>query len=220
MKLSRPLMLVLVFASLAYSQETFKFGTPVPAEIKAGTNNVHSLELPAGKTVGIQVNQKGLDVIVRVYAPNKQKLAGVDAPTGEKGAETLWFITAQKGEYKIEIEPYDGKSGGPYEVVLLFIRSTIPQDRQVIESQKQLQNSYNNLADALETLNETGVIGTSPSSGSKAKSSGSKSRSNSGPVRASSAPAGATAECRDGTFSFSQNRRGTCSHHGGVRRWL
>lgn len=35
-----------------------------------------------------------------------------------------------------------------------------------------------------------------------------------------SAPAGATALCRDGTYSFSRNRRGTCSHHGGVARWL
>ena len=33
-------------------------------------------------------------------------------------------------------------------------------------------------------------------------------------------PAGATALCRDGTYSFSQNRRGTCSGHGGVARWL
>lgn len=31
---------------------------------------------------------------------------------------------------------------------------------------------------------------------------------------------GASAECRDGTCSFSQNRRGTCSHHGGVARWI
>lgn len=29
-------------------------------------------------------------------------------------------------------------------------------------------------------------------------------------------PAGASAQCRDGSFSFSQSRRGTCSHHGGV----
>lgn len=35
-----------------------------------------------------------------------------------------------------------------------------------------------------------------------------------------SAPAGATALCRDGTYSYSRNRRGTCSHHGGVARWL
>lgn len=33
-------------------------------------------------------------------------------------------------------------------------------------------------------------------------------------------PAGATAQCADGTYSFSQSRRGTCSHHGGVARWL
>ncbi|NBB65437.1 DUF3761 domain-containing protein [Pseudomonas sp. ODNR1LW] len=33
-------------------------------------------------------------------------------------------------------------------------------------------------------------------------------------------PAGATARCRDGTYSFSQSRRGTCSRHGGVSRWL
>jgi hypothetical protein len=31
---------------------------------------------------------------------------------------------------------------------------------------------------------------------------------------------GATAVCRDGTYSYSQSRRGTCSKHGGVARWL
>jgi len=33
-------------------------------------------------------------------------------------------------------------------------------------------------------------------------------------------PAGATALCGDGTYSFSQHRSGTCSHHGGVAKWL
>jgi hypothetical protein len=33
-------------------------------------------------------------------------------------------------------------------------------------------------------------------------------------------PAGASAQCRDGSYSFSQHRRGTCSHHGGVGVWL
>lgn len=33
-------------------------------------------------------------------------------------------------------------------------------------------------------------------------------------------PAGATAQCVDGTYSFSQSRSGTCSHHGGVASWL
>ena len=40
------------------------------------------------------------------------------------------------------------------------------------------------------------------------------------PYASSSAPAGATAQCGDGTYSFSQSRSGTCSHHGGVASWL
>lgn len=36
----------------------------------------------------------------------------------------------------------------------------------------------------------------------------------------SGAPVGATAVCRDGTYSFSAHRSGTCSHHGGVAKWL
>jgi hypothetical protein len=40
------------------------------------------------------------------------------------------------------------------------------------------------------------------------------------PRRSPSQPSGATAQCRDGTYSFSESRRGTCSHHGGVARWL
>lgn len=33
-------------------------------------------------------------------------------------------------------------------------------------------------------------------------------------------PAGASAQCRDGSYSFSRHRSGTCSRHGGVNRWL
>jgi hypothetical protein len=34
------------------------------------------------------------------------------------------------------------------------------------------------------------------------------------------APPGATARCRDGTYSYSQHHQGTCSYHGGVAVWL
>ncbi len=40
------------------------------------------------------------------------------------------------------------------------------------------------------------------------------------PAYSNTVPSGATAQCRDGSYSFSQHRQGTCSHHGGVARWL
>lgn len=40
------------------------------------------------------------------------------------------------------------------------------------------------------------------------------------PTHYDSPPAGASAQCKDGTYSFSQSRRGTCSGHEGVAQWL
>lgn len=40
------------------------------------------------------------------------------------------------------------------------------------------------------------------------------------PVFSETKPPGATARCRDGSYSFSQHRRGTCSGHRGVAEWF
>jgi len=39
------------------------------------------------------------------------------------------------------------------------------------------------------------------------------------PVHVLTPPTGWTARCRDGSYSFSEHHRGTCSRHGGVARW-
>jgi len=33
-------------------------------------------------------------------------------------------------------------------------------------------------------------------------------------------PQGVTAICEDGSYSYSEHRQGTCSHHGGVKQWI
>lgn len=40
------------------------------------------------------------------------------------------------------------------------------------------------------------------------------------PAYSNSTPSNASAICGDGTYSFSQHRQGTCSHHGGVDEWF
>ncbi|MEU3829288.1 DUF3761 domain-containing protein [Streptomyces sp. NPDC029080] len=61
--------------------------------------------------------------------------------------------------------------------------------------------------------------GSSSSTGGSG-SSGDESSSSSSSGDSQQAPAGATAQCNDGTYSYSAHRRGTCSHHGGVAVWL
>jgi len=39
-------------------------------------------------------------------------------------------------------------------------------------------------------------------------------------AKAKASSYGPMAQCRDGTYSYSKNHRGTCSWHGGVRVWF
>lgn len=41
-----------------------------------------------------------------------------------------------------------------------------------------------------------------------------------GPKGKPAAPTGATAKCKDGTYSHSKRPARTCAHHGGVAEWL
>jgi hypothetical protein len=73
----------------------------------------------------------------------------------------------------------------------------------------------------------TGSGRSSRSAGRESESSSDDYYTNSDGVRVhrpmpsdSGPPAGATAQCRDGSYSFSLHRSGTCSHHGGVAKWL
>ena len=58
-----------------------------------------------------------------------------------------------------------------------------------------------------------GTYGTKPVSSTSGGTSTSTSSS-------SSKSSNATAKCRDGSYSYSQHRSGTCSHHGGVAQWI
>jgi uncharacterized protein YraI len=88
---------------------------------------------------------------------------------------------------------YNNKVGYVYSAYLIN-----PQIRSAFSSTKEFNNSNSSIKYYIN------------SKGEKVQS----------PTYYSNPPAGATAECRDGTYSFSQSRRGTCSSHGGVKRWL
>lgn len=55
--------------------------------------------------------------------------------------------------------------------------------------------------------------------GDYVNSSGNCVQDPSAPQPGGGVPSGATAQCRDGDFSYSQHRAGTCSGHGGVSVW-
>ena len=75
------------------------------------------------------------------------------------------------------------------------------------------------LVNALNTCTNGGTpVSSNPTTSNPTTTSPTKT---SGPVVSETgAPKGSTAKCKDGTYSFSKTRSGTCSRHGGVLEWL
>ena len=75
------------------------------------------------------------------------------------------------------------------------------------------------IVNALNTCNNGGTpVSSNPTTSNPTTTTPTKT---SGPVVSETgAPAGATAQCKNGTYSFSKTRSGTCSRNGGVKEWL
>jgi hypothetical protein len=99
-----------------------------------------------------------------------------------------------------------------YSLVLTFVLLS-----QQVVSQTQSPSQLNpNAATASSTKPNQGKVNCT-NNGTYVNSKGQTVQR---PENCSAPPQGATAHCRDGTYSFSRSRRGTCSHHGGVGKWL
>ncbi len=59
-----------------------------------------------------------------------------------------------------------------------------------------------------------------PSSQPSMKSTHTPAPTTGGNKAANTDPTGATAQCKDGTYSHAKHHTGACSHHGGVAKWL
>lgn len=86
--------------------------------------------------------------------------------------------------------------------------------------------TYKQPQGTLRVLFKNGVVSEAKTDPTTAQTSNGKGYTNvdgnriPSPRKADAPPPGASAQCRDGSYSFSANRRGTCSRHGGVARWL
>jgi len=86
-----------------------------------------------------------------------------------------------------------------------------------VETSRSLTSDVTTLAPVTQVTTVGTYVAPSCTNGTYVNSAGNTVCS---PEASSSAPSGATAKCSDGTYSFSQSRSGTCSHHGGVAVWL
>jgi CHAT domain-containing protein/tetratricopeptide (TPR) repeat protein len=110
-----------------------KLGQAVERELRGGESHAYQIALVLGQYLHVVVEQKGIDVVVRLFAPDGKKLTEVDGPYGPLGTEPVYAITEMTGEYHLEVKALDEKAApGRYEIELEELRQSKAQDRDRI----------------------------------------------------------------------------------------
>ena len=122
--------------------------TPVERELRAGEIHSYMLPLRAGDFLQAAVDQRGIDVVIRVFAPNGNKLAEIDSPNGKNGIEPIALEANAAGTYKIEIASLDKNSPpGRYEIKIAEILSAEQYAKRLAEKRVKQQVIIKWLAD-------------------------------------------------------------------------
>jgi len=92
-------------------------GSRVVRSLHGGERQTFPLVLARDEFVNVVVDQQGIDVIVRVAAPDGLAMITVDGPNGRFGPERVAWIAPAAATYVLEIvSPSTAASEGRYEL--------------------------------------------------------------------------------------------------------
>ncbi|MEW6734815.1 MAG: tetratricopeptide repeat protein [Acidobacteriota bacterium] len=117
-------------------------------DLQRGQTHNYLINLKAGNYCQGVVEQKGIDVVVLIYAPDGEKIYEKDSPTGSQGTEVIKLIAQTSGDYRIEVKPWIYEvQAGHYDIKIEVIRVPTEQDQALIEAE-QLDKEVMKLLDA------------------------------------------------------------------------
>jgi len=116
------------------NQTTLQQGIPIERTLGANESHSYSINLSDEQYLQFAVDQRGVDVIVRVFSPTGKSLGDFDTPNGAQGPENVSIVALTSGLYRIVVSPLDSNNvsePGKYEIKILEIRDATEQELKV-----------------------------------------------------------------------------------------
>lgn len=144
-------ILLLLFLSVLFSVEpasaqsgatSLQPGTPIERTLTAGETHSYNISLEEDQLLQLVVDQRGIDVVVRVFSPAGKRLGEFDSPNGTDGPENVSVIAAGAGVYRIDVaplSPVENPKQGRYEIKVIELRKATEQELLAAKNQEVLK---------------------------------------------------------------------------------
>src|SRR5262245_20506783 len=105
-------------------------GKPVERELSGGQSHSYKITTISGQYLQVVVAQRGIDVVVELFAPDGKKISEADSEHLIEGSETVSAITEAPGAYLIEARsPENTAKAGRYEIKVEELRVATAEDK-------------------------------------------------------------------------------------------
>jgi len=142
--LSLPVVLMSFAFAIAQAAgpTALQVGTPIERTLAGGQAHNYTITLDQNQYLQLVVDQRGIDVIVRVFSPGGRKLGEFDSPNGDEGPENVAVVAVDAGVYRIEVAPLGQATNPPpgkYEIKITEVRKATEEELKAGNQREQLK---------------------------------------------------------------------------------
>lgn len=121
-------------------EQALQIGTAVERQLAPGQTSTFTISLQENQFVQLVVDQRGIDVVVKVASPDGKSLGDFDSPNGNSGPENVSFLATAAGVYRIIVAPLNQQglpaAEGKFEIKIVEVRQATEQE---LKSSKNLE---------------------------------------------------------------------------------
>jgi tetratricopeptide (TPR) repeat protein len=108
---------------------------PIEREMRGGELHTYQITLAAKQYIRIIVEQKGVDVIVKMLAPDEKVFIESNRDKTTQSGEMILLITETVGDYKVEVRASNQTAAlGQYKISVAELRAATDQDRSAVNA--------------------------------------------------------------------------------------
>jgi CHAT domain-containing protein/Tfp pilus assembly protein PilF len=112
-------------------------GKPIEREVAGGQSHAYQVALAEGQYLNVVVEQRGIDLVVRLLGPDGKLITEFDSEIRNQGQETVSQVAEVAGSYQLNVQARQkGAPAGRYEIRVVELRAATEQDRVLQEARK------------------------------------------------------------------------------------
>jgi CHAT domain-containing protein/Tfp pilus assembly protein PilF len=112
-------------------------GKPIERDLAGRQSHPYQMTLASGQSVKLRVDQRGIDVLVKLSGPSGQLIADFDYEHRVQGEEFVTWVAEEVGIYRLEVvSKYKNAAAGQYRIQVVELGVATENDRALHEARK------------------------------------------------------------------------------------